>query len=132
MALFAMVLAAALLTAVAFRAAEEQRVALSTMLRVSTFGIAESALRESVDQVSPGALRLLPIGTPVALTSAYPDVAVSVVRTDSTIAWIVAAATVRRGRDVARRRLGMSVTFSPDTLARHVRVVPDRAWAEFF
>ena len=131
-ALFAIILTGALVTAIVFRAGEAGRVTRAATLREATFADAEAALWGTVFETDAASLRMLPVGTRVSIPTDIFGTSVVVVRTDSTIYWVVATAERRQGQDVGRRRLGVTATLPADTTVHRLALVSHRAWVDLY
>ena len=131
-ALLAMILATALIAAIAFRASETTHSAHALTLRVAAFNAAESALTTALAATNASTLRTTPIGYSLPVLTPQLGTTLTAVRTDTTIAWLVATTELHRGDDVARHRIGMSVLIPRDTSQHHLTPVRERHWAELY
>lgn len=133
-ALLALALSTALLLAVTLRVDEDARVARGETLREHATGAAEQALWNAMTSTDPRSLRDEPVGTVTTSTSTMEGVTttVTVTKVDTPLVWIVAGVTVRRGREMARRRVGVTAIVPRDTLYSPLRPIPGRAWVDLF
>jgi hypothetical protein len=130
----ALSLGGALMLAAALRSDADLRAARLGTLRQRAFTTAESALWNAATATTAPVIRALPIGgfTRMQVDSAEFSTSVTLVRVDSSFAWIVSAATVKRGNDIAQHRLGMSLRISTDSTDHVAHEIPDRGWTELF
>ena len=132
--LAALLLAAAVMLAAVLRSNTDVHAARLATLRARAFVAAESALWTTSAATTAPSVRAMPIGgrARVQTDSADLSTLVTIVRVDTSMAWIVSAATVRRGNDIAYHRLGLSIRVSSDSTDHVAHELSDRGWAELF
>jgi type II secretory pathway component PulK len=133
LALVALALIGALVSATLFRVQSDIRLAREGMARRSAEVAAERVLRVAVASTPSAALRSLAVGG--ALTSSDltdgVNTTVTLIRVDSTLAWLTATASARSVRGAARAKLGASV-FIPPVGAAPLQLLPGDTWAPAF
>lgn len=106
---------------------------LETMQRRVLSG-AESAAWGAFTGADASALRHRPPGPVSVVTRVMGDMTLiaSVDKADTSVIWIVATATIQRGRRIARHRIGITALIPHDTTDLTLHLVPERAWVELF
>lgn len=132
-ALLALVLIGALVSATLLRVQSDLRLARDAMARKRAEAGAERMVRIILATTSSATMRSLPIGASSTLTDLTNSVrtTVTAVRTDSTLAWIVATATAPSVRGSVRAQLGVSATIAP-VGAASLQILPGDAWAQVY
>lgn len=133
LALVALALIGALLTATLFRVQSDIRLAREGMARRSAEAAAERALRLVIATTSSTAVRSLPVGGTLTSSDLTDGVSttLTLVRVDSTLAWVTATASARSVRGVARAKLGASFLI-PTTGAAPLQLLPGDTWASAY
>lgn len=132
-ALLALVLIGALVSATLLRVQSDARLARDAMARTRAEAAAERMVRVTLATTTSATMRALPIGagtTSTDLTNGVTTV-VTVVRTDSLLAWIDATASAPCVRGRARARLGASASIAPMGSAS-LLLLPGDAWAQVY
>ena len=132
-ALLALVLIGALVSATLLRVQSDARLARDAMARTRAEAAAERTIRITLATTSSATIRALPIGagtTSTDLTNGVTTV-VTVVRTDSALAWIDATASAPSVRGTARVRLGASASIAPIGNAS-LQLLAGDAWAQVY
>jgi Tfp pilus assembly protein PilV len=132
-ALLALLLIGALVSATLLRVQSDARHARDAMARTRAEAAAERMIRITLATTSSATLRALPVGTSTTSTDLTNGVTtvVTVVRTDSTLAWIDATASAPSVRGSARARLGASASIVSIGSAS-LRILPGDAWAQVY
>ena len=129
-----MAIATALVTAAMNSSLAESDVSQAGTLQRRVFVGAEAELWYTVTHLSPGVLRLRPLGTVSATSRTVGDMTliVTVDKVDTSVVWTVATAIVRRSGTVARHRLGMTSLIPSDSTDLAIHPVSERSWVELF
>ncbi|MGI8509011.1 MAG: hypothetical protein ACR2MQ_06770 [Gemmatimonadaceae bacterium] len=132
--LAAILMASALVLATLFRVQSDSAIARSGTLRRIAVVAAESAIWTTVDNTDAATLRALPIGAVKTSSALDGDttITVTLTRTDTTFVWIVADASILRGAQRARHRVGITVALARDTTRVKPLPLAGRAWVEAF
>ena len=132
-ALLALLLIGALVSATLLRVQSDARLARDAMARKRAEAGAERMIRITLATTSSAIMRARPIGARTTSTDLTDGVTtiVNVVRTDSTLAWIVATASAPSVRGSARAQLGASATIAPVGSAS-LQLLPGDAWAQVY
>lgn len=132
--LAAILMASALMLATLFRVQSDSALARSGTLRRIAVVAAESAIWTTVDNTDGATLRALPIGTVRTSSTIDGDatITVTLTRTGTTFVWIVADASILRGAQRARHRVGITVALARDTTRVKLSPLVGRAWVEAF
>lgn len=132
-ALAALLLIGALVTATLFRVQSDVRVARDEMARRHAEAAAERALRFAVATTSSAAARALPIGGTLVSTDLVDGITTTVttIRVDSTLAWLAVTARTPSVRGTARAQLGASAVIAP-VGAAPLQILPGDAWAPVY
>lgn len=134
LALVAMLLCSALALTTLFRVQSYSAIARMSTLRRIVASDAEAAVWDCLGTTDAPALRGDPVGTFRQTTSVNDDrtVTVTLTKTDTTSVWIVAEASILRGGQRARHRVGMSAAIPRDTLRSVILPIVGRALVELF
>lgn len=132
-ALLALLLIGALVSATLFRVQSDVRTARDGMARRRAEAGAERMIRITLAATSSATMRALPIGAATTFTDLTNGVStiVTAVRTDSTLAWVVATATAPSVRGSARAQFGVSASIAPVGSAS-LRILPGDAWTQVY
>lgn len=132
-ALVALLLIGALVTAALYRVQSDIRLAREGMARRRADVGAERALRLALTATSSATARALPVGGALTSTDATDGITTTVVtvRVDSTLAWVAATASAPSVRGVARARLGISAAIAAIGIAP-LQPIPGDAWTPVF
>ena len=133
-ALLAIVITTALTLATLLRTDQNAQVARVETLTQRAFAGAETALWEAVASTDIRQLRAEWPGTVAVSEIDHGDLATNVIVTkiDTATIWIVADAVVRKGRDQAHHKLGLSATIMTDTMDTRLYPVSYRGWVDLF
>ena len=132
-ALFALLLIGALVSSTLLRVQSDARLARDAMARRRAEAGAERMIRITLATTSSATMRARPIGartTSTDLTGGVTTI-VNVVRTDSTLAWIVATASAPSVRGTTHAQLGASASIAPVGSAS-LQLLPGDAWAQVY
>lgn len=129
-ALLALLLIGALVSATLLRVQSDVRLARDAMTRQRAEAAAERMIRVTIAATSSATMRALPIGSSSASTVLTNGVTTTttLVRTDSALVWVVATATAPSVRGVARAQLGASAVIARMGSAP-LQILPGDAWA---
>lgn len=132
-ALLALVLIGALVAATLLRVQSDARLARDAMARTRAEAAAERMVRITLATTTSATIRALPIGAGTTSTDFTNGVTtvVTVVRTDSALAWIDATASAPSVRGTARARLGASASIAPVGSAS-LQLLAGDAWAQVY
>lgn len=133
LALVALALIGALLTGTLFRVQSDIRLAREGLARRSADVAAERVLRLAVAATPSPVVRALPIGAAFTTTDLTEGVTTTftLVRVDSTLAWVTAGASVISVRGTARAKLGATVIIPPAGAAP-LQLLPGDTWAPVY
>lgn len=133
LALVALLIIAALVSATLLRVQSDVRLAREGMTRRRAEVAAERVLRLGLASTSSATLRALPIGASLVNTDATDAVTTTLttIRVDTTLAWLVASSSAPTVRGAARARLGVSALIAP-TGAAPLQIVPGDAWTPVY
>lgn len=133
LALVALLVIGALISAALLRVQGDVRVAREGMARRRAEVAAERVIRLALVGTSSATVRSLPVGASITTTDVTDGVTTSlaIVRTDTTLAWLDATATLPSVRGLARARLGASALVAPSG-ASPLQVVSGDAWAPLY
>lgn len=132
-ALVALLLIAALVTATLLRVQSDVRLAREESARRRADVSAERALRIALVNTSSATIRTLPIGGTSVSTDRTDAIAttITITRIDTSLAWLVADAHAPSVRGNARMRLGVTAIVSSAGNAP-LRILPGDAWAPVY
>ena len=132
-ALVALVLIGALVTATLFRVQSDARLAREAFARRHAEAAAERTLRLGVTTTSSATVRALRIGGEIASTNISNGVTtvLTTVRVDSSLAWLVASSSAPSVRGTARAQLGVSARIAPNGGAP-LQILPGDAWTQVY
>lgn len=132
-ALVALLLIGALVTATLFRVQSDVRLAREGMARRQAEVAAERALRLAAASTSSATVRALPIGATVASGDRTGGVVttVSITRIDTALAWLVATAAAPSVRGTARARLGIDAIVASSGSAP-LQILAGDVWAPVY
>lgn len=133
-AIAAILLGSALMMSAFGRVRAHGTVARAGTMRRLAATVAETAAWTVMTNTNVSTLREDPIGTVrrTASVTRNGTVTVTLARTGTTLVWIVADASILRGAQRARYRVGVTVTFPRDTTLTTLVPIPGRAWVELF
>ncbi len=134
LALGAILLASALVITVSYRVQAESALARSGTLRRLAITAAETAAWGAMNGADLSMLRANEIGVTsrAVVTDGLDTTVVTVTKTDTTAVWIVATASILRGRQRARHRVAVSARVSRDTARSYLAPLAGIAWVETF
>lgn len=115
-ALAALLLVGALATALALRVREDAHAARLTMLRLRARDAAEGRLWATLPTLDARVVRKEPVGRATVRSDrdGAVDATVTITRVGARPVWVVAAATVHWGSDLARDRVGVTLVLPDD------------------
>lgn len=133
LALVALLVLGALVSAALFRVQGDVRLAREGMARRRAEVAAERVLRTAVASTPSASIRALPIGASLVWTDVTDGVRTTlvIVRTDTALAWLDATSTLPAVRGSARARLGVSATIAASGVAP-LQVLGGDAWAALY
>jgi len=131
--LVAIVIVALLIGTLAFQSAETGRLARLTTLHHAAMASAEGGGWSTFAAVDVPTLRAAPIGTVTRTTTTSGELIrnVTVIKIDTTMVWIVAAATIQRGRERGLHRIALSAMIPSDT-SRALSPLPGAPWVDLY
>lgn len=133
-ALAAILIGSALMLAALFRVQSDSALARSGTLRRIATVAAETAIWATVDHADARSLRAMPVGTVTrsVIIDGEITIAVTLTRTDTAFVWIVADASILRGAQRARHRVGITGALTRDTTRVELLPLAGRAWVDAF
>ncbi len=133
-ALAAILIASALMLAAQYSVQSDITLSRAGTLRRLATVASETAAWTAVENITAAILRADSIGTVrrSLVVNGFDTTTVVLIKTDTTFAWLVADASILRGSQRARHRVGVTLVIPRDTMRMTLVTIAGRAWVEAF
>lgn len=133
-ALAAILIASALMLAAQYSVQSDITLSRAGTLRRLAAVASETAAWNAIDNITAAIVRGDSIGSvrKSIVVNGSDTTTVVLIKTDTTFAWLVADASILRGSQRARHRVGVTLVIPRDTMRMTLVPIAGRAWVEAF